>query len=60
MASREQPYRPFTPLLIVLLFVSAWFAAICFVAARETIGFHALEIIAAAALALGAGDRYLR
>jgi hypothetical protein len=52
--------RPFTPLLIVVLFVSLWFSAICFVAAHDTIGFRALEVIAAAAIALGAGHRYLR
>lgn len=52
-------YRPFTPLLLVVLFASALFAAICYAANHELITLRAAQIVAVAAVALGAGHRLL-
>jgi hypothetical protein len=53
------PYRPFTPLLVVLLLLSLLFAVICYSAGHELVGLRALQIIGAASVALCAGHRLL-
>jgi hypothetical protein len=58
MLQRNETYRPFTPLLLVLLAVTLWFTAICCIANHEALlSFRAVQIIVAAAAALGAGQR---